>query len=90
MWSLNYQDRFIQYSLTSLELRRLIVDLVMCFKIVHGFISLNFNNYFTFDNASKTRGPNVKLRCTTFVCNSRQHFFSQSGSCLEFIALRFL
>jgi len=62
MWTLNYQDRLIQCSLTSLELRRLIADLVMCFKIVHGLISFNFNNYFMFENASKMCGHNFKLR----------------------------
>jgi len=43
--------------------------------LVNGLISFNFNNYFTFDHASKTRGHYFKLRCTTFICYSRQHLF---------------
>jgi len=88
MCSLNYQDRLIQCSLTSLELRRLIEDLIMCFKIVHGLIFLNFNNYFISDNASKTRSHNFKIRLILLSVMVVNIFFSQSDSCLELITLR--
>ena len=43
----------------SLELRRLITDLVLCFKIVHKLIALNFNDFLKFDNNKVTRGHSL-------------------------------
>ena len=37
---------FKVYILPSLELRRLTYDLVLCYKIVHKLINLNFNDFF--------------------------------------------
>jgi len=45
---LSYSDRLNELGLPSLELRRLHLDLVYCYKIVFGLIKLNFSDYFDF------------------------------------------
>src|SRR5207245_3625020 len=42
---LGYENRLIVCSRRNLELRRLLNDLIMCFKIVHKLISLYFLDY---------------------------------------------
>ena len=46
MKSLNYNDRLQRLNLESLELRRLKADLVMYFKIDHGAVDLNVDDFF--------------------------------------------
>ena len=41
-----YSERLSILQLQSLEHRRLIFDLVLCFNIVHGYIALSFNDFF--------------------------------------------
>ena len=41
-----YSERLTILQLQSLEHRRLILDLVLCFNIVHGYIALSFNDFF--------------------------------------------
>ena len=40
-----YEDRLVACSLKSLELRRLLNDLILCFKIVHKCINLTFSDF---------------------------------------------
>ena len=61
LWQKSYKERLIACSLQSLELRRLIMDIVLCFKIVHGLVALNCNDFFAFDPNCVTRGHNFKL-----------------------------
>ena len=44
---LTYQDRLKRLSLPSLELRRLLNDLVLCYKIVFGLINVKCDEFFT-------------------------------------------
>ena len=46
MHSLSYTDRLKALGLERLELRRLHADLIMCYKIVHGFVSIPFESFF--------------------------------------------
>ena len=45
---LSYSDRSNKLGLPSLELRRLHLDLVYCYKIVFGLVKLNLSDYFDF------------------------------------------
>ena len=58
---LSYNDRLIRLDLTTLELRRLHNDLIMCYKIVFGLIDLKFADFFTFSPSGVTRGHEFKL-----------------------------
>jgi len=44
--NLTYRDRLTKLALPSLELRRLHLDLIYCYKIVFGLIKLNFSDFF--------------------------------------------
>ena len=45
MYNLSYGERLLNPSLESLEVRRLRSDLVMYFKILHGYVDLQFNDF---------------------------------------------
>jgi len=65
----------VRLNLSSLELRQLYLDLILCYKIVLGLVGVNFDDFFTFSPSSQTRGHSYKLykpRCTDSV---RQNFF---------------
>jgi len=63
-------------SLRSLELRRLLNDLILCFKIVHKLISLSFSDLFELDPNQRTRGHNYKIRLPLCKASRRQNFFA--------------
>jgi hypothetical protein len=76
LWDTSYSNRLLHCKLTSLELRRLFFDIVLCYKIVYSLIGLKFTDFFEIDKNTITRGHNLKLlipRCKT---SCRQHFFS--------------
>ena len=64
----------MRLNLPSLELRRLYLDLILCYKIVFGLVCVNFDDFSTFSPSPQTRGHSYKLykpRCTNSV---RQNF----------------
>ena len=74
-----YKSRLKRLNLTTLELRRLHIDLVWCYKIVFGLVDVNFDDFFALAPLSHTRGHKHKLykrRCSTNVGTS---FFLQIG-----------
>ena len=71
---MSYQDRLVVCGLPSLELRRLRVDIILCFKIVHKLIALNFEDFFKFDANVRTRGHNLKLIIPLCVTTLRHNF----------------
>ena len=73
---LSYRDRLVACSLPSLELRRLRADIVLCFKIVHKLIALDFDDFFVLDCNTKTRGHNFKLKIPKSNTSLRLKFFS--------------
>ena len=75
LWDLSYENRLIVCSLRSLELRRLLNDLILCFKIVHKLISLSFSDLFELDPNQRTRGHNYKIRLPLCKASRRQNFF---------------
>ncbi len=76
LWYLNYENRLIACSLRSLELRRLLNDLILCFKIVHNLIGLTFSEFFELDPNQRTRGHNFKLRQPKCITARRRNFFA--------------
>jgi len=73
---MSYQDRLVVCGLPSLELRRLRADIILCFKIVHKLIALNFEDFFKFDANVRTRGHNLKLIIPLCVTTLRHNFFA--------------
>ena len=75
--SLSYAERLANLKLQSLEHRRLIFDLVLVFKIIHGFSCLNFTDFFSFANNNKSsRGHSYRLCIPLNKSNTRNFFFS--------------
>jgi ribonucleases P/MRP protein subunit RPP40 len=75
--NLTYSERLAACNLPSLELRRLRSDLILCFKIVHNLIALNFSDFFEFERSKfNTRGHKFKLRIPKIQKNVRKNFFS--------------
>ena len=73
--NLTYAERLTTLKLQSLEHRRLIFDLVMCFEIVHGLNALKFDDFFTFPNLSTTRGHPLKLATPIAKKDVKKYFF---------------
>ena len=60
---LSYSERLIKANLKSLELNRIIADLILCYKILHDLVDIDKNNLFIFDAYnSVTRSHGLKLR----------------------------
>ena len=57
--SLSYADRLTKLGLCSLELRRLHLDLILCYKIVFGMVNVSFNDFFLIWHALKNKGSCV-------------------------------
>jgi len=74
--NLSYAERRSKLNLTTLELRRLHNDLVMCYKIMFNIIRLEFSNFFTFNTYSSIRGHPYKLYVNHSCINVRKHFFA--------------
>jgi len=74
--NLSYAERRSKLNLTTLELRRLHNDLVMCYKIMFDIIRLEFSNFFTFNTYSSIRGHPYKLYVNHSRLNVRKHFFA--------------
>jgi len=73
---LTYQDRLKRLSLPTLEQRRLLHDLILCYKIVFGLINVQCDEFFAFSILSTRGHPYkfVKASCST---SCRSQFFNQ-------------
>ena len=72
----SYAERLHLLHLQSLEHRRLLFDLFLCFNIVRGFTALSFNDFFSLSQNTSTRGHTFKLVVPIAKTNSRKYFFS--------------
>jgi len=76
---MSYVDRLAKLGLPSLELGRLYLDLIYCYKVVFGLVKLNSiqsADLFELSTVTATRGHSYKLykpRCTV---NVRVNFFA--------------
>jgi len=86
--NLSYSDRLTKLGLCTLELRRLHLDLLYCYKVVFGLVNVNFDDFFALSTNTNTRVHKYKLfkpRCTASI---RQKFFvDKSNKCLECITI---
>jgi len=72
-----------------LELRRLHADLTLCYKIIHGFVLLSCDRFFTIVYDHTTRGHSLKLFVPSSRVNCRQLFFRCSCNwCVELTTWR--
>ena len=72
---LSYTERLKLLNLQSLEVRRLHFDLILCYRIVFGLVSVNKDDFFQLNNVS-TRGHPYKLYKPFSHCRTRTSFFS--------------
>ena len=72
-----YHDRLFKLNLQSLERRRITADLMMTFKIVHGLVGLQFNQFFSFHSSPyNTRSHRYRLFAKPLKSNFECGFFS--------------
>ena len=71
-----YADRLHHLKLQSLEHRRLLSELILCFKIVRGFSSITINDMFIPSTNLFFRGHSFRLEIPLAKCNIRNHFFT--------------
>ena len=66
------------FGLTTLSTRRLRYDLITVYKILHGLIELNVDDFFDLDHRPtyNTRGNSFKLKIRFSRLSSRSFFFS--------------
>ena len=74
--SASYSERLKRLKFDTLELRRLYIDLTLCFKICNGYVALDKNDFFAFNPLSRTRGHRFKITVPNNRINARQHFFA--------------
>ena len=74
--NLNYCERLKILKLKSLEHRRLIIDRVTCYHIIHNNIIITRNNFFTFSTSTTLRGHPFKLSIPIIKNNTHRNFFS--------------
>ena len=70
---LPYLSRLRNLKLQSLEERRIIFDMILVFKVIHGLVSIRFDDLFVL-NRNNTRGHAYKL-CTQFSRVNYRNFF---------------
>jgi len=59
---LPYSERLVKLHLPTLEMRRVMADLTTCYKLLNGFIDIDFDNFFVASNNTRTRGNSRKLQ----------------------------
>ena len=74
---LTYKDRLRRLHLPSLELRRLQVDLVWCYKILFGIVDTPTEDFFVLSTYAPTRGHQYKLFKKLHVSRTRANFFRE-------------
>jgi len=75
--SLPYKDRLCFLGLHSLELRRLQLDLIYCYKIVFRLVDVNFSDFFEFSRVTNTRSHAYKLYKTHCNHSTLSRFFAE-------------
>ena len=75
---MDYASRLANLNLSSLEYRRVYLDLTMCYKIVHKLVDIDPAEIFTVrPNVHFTRGNAYRLQSITIPRHDfRLHFFS--------------
>jgi len=74
--SLPYSDRLKSLNLISLELRRLHIDLIFCYKVINGFIAGSLDNFGLSFSNRKSRGNSCKLYVKVSRIDARKYFYA--------------
>ena len=74
--SVSYSERLKRLIFDTLELRRLYIDITLCFKICNGYVTLDKNDFFAYNPLSRTRGHCLNITVSNSRINARQHFFA--------------
>jgi len=73
--SLSYSERLLRLNLESLESRRVKADLVLLFKIIHGFVDIDYSAMFDIQFDRTTRGHDLRIhKCHSNVDARKFHF----------------
>ena len=72
---LTYADRLAHLKITTLERRRLVFDLTLCFKILHGLVSGPPEKYGFVLSDRISRGHSLKLSVEHSKVDVREYFF---------------
>ena len=70
----SYAARLSKLNVPSLELRRLHIDLIMCYKIVFSLVDVKFDDFFHLSTVATTRGHPFKLFKEHSSVNARKSF----------------
>jgi hypothetical protein len=73
---LSYHQRLTHLKLQTLEHRRIIADLIMCFNIIKGNNCIEQTDFFNFTTFKFTRGHPLKLAIPIAKLNTRKFFFA--------------
>ena len=74
--NLSYTERIKILKLQSLEHRRLLLDLVQTFKIIHNLSSLKFADFFSYPTCNSTQGHSHRLAVPIFKSDVKKHSFA--------------
>lgn len=74
--NLSYSERLKKLKIIPLEMRRLHLDLILTFKLLHSKLNVPYNTFFTLADKSCTRGHPWKLYPKRFKRDVRKNFFS--------------
>ena len=80
LYSYSYESRLQRLNLATLELRRLHIDLLQCYKIVFGVVDVNPNDFFKQASLNNTRGHMNKLYRQRHHTNVGDSFFCKSSN----------
>jgi len=73
--SLSYTERLLRLNLESLESRHVKADLVLLFKVIHGFIDIDYSAMFDIQYDRTTRSHDLRIRkCHSNVDARKFHF----------------
>jgi len=70
---MSYCERLISLDLDTLERRRLVYDLVFCYKMIHGLCDISLPVDYAYKNK---RGNSLKLNKQFYSTDVRKYFFS--------------
>jgi len=76
LWNVSYNNRLEILDLHSLEHRRVIYDLVLCYEILNGLLDIEIANVLTVAENFKTRGHSMKLIKCHCSIDATKYYFS--------------
>ena len=76
IWNISYDDRLNILGLRSLEYRRIVADLSMCYQILHGIINVSFSSCFTINIHLRTRGHDKRIFWISFSKDIGKYWFT--------------